>query len=135
MPPRSSTFLSRPSGLPLTARCGGDVGGFSDALVHRHIRKGLVQNAIMDRPGSQTDAVRGLRRTERSGAIELLMIFAARLEAGVDFLHAAFAHLIGKPVALEDDRVVIIERLDEIHVMPQPCNESFECRCGWLQQP
>ena len=36
--------------LPLTARCGREVGGGSNPLVHGHVGKWLAQNAIMDGP-------------------------------------------------------------------------------------
>ena len=63
-----------------------------------------------------------------------MMEFGSLLEPGVDRLHTASAHLIGESVALEDDRVVIIERLDEIHIVPKAGDELFEGCRGRLEQ-
>jgi hypothetical protein len=40
--------------------------------------------------------------------------------------HPAAPHLVGEPVAFEDDRVVVVQWLDEVHVVPQACDEVLE---------
>jgi len=44
--------------LPLATRSGADVCRNSHTFIHRHIRKWFAEDAVVDRPRSQADAVR-----------------------------------------------------------------------------
>ena len=54
--------------LPGAAWVGVDASRFSDAFVHGHIGKRFAQQAVVDGPGTQADAVFSLVLAEGRGA-------------------------------------------------------------------
>src|SRR3989304_1613127 len=70
--------------------------GTSDlyALEHRHLLKGVTEQAVVDGPAATTDGGGGLGRPEGGAGIELASQTAGGLEAGVDAFHQPAAALV-----------------------------------------
>ena len=116
------SFMNSPFAIFCCIYSGGDARAF----VHRHIRERFAENPVVDRPGAFADAVSSLGFAKRIRSVELGMQVASGLKARMNTFHQAFAHLVGKPVTLEDNGVVIVERLDEVHVVPQSGDKALE---------
>ena len=84
----------------------------------------------MDGPGSFAHAVRGFGHPEGGGAVQVCVQISARLKAIMNAVHQAFAHLVGKAVAFEDDSVVIIQWFDKVHIMTKRGDKGLECVDG-----
>src|SRR5258708_23941563 len=52
----------------------------------------------------------------------------------MDALHELASLLICKAIALKDHRIVIVQRLDKIGIMPEPLDKLFEASDGRTQQ-
>ena len=66
----SEMKLFESMGLPNALRAGGDVRVFADLFVHGHIAERFPQNAVVDGPRAQPNAVGGCWLTERGAAIQ-----------------------------------------------------------------
>src|SRR6185503_21357632 len=54
-------------------------------------------------------------------------------KTSLDLVHQASSQLIGKPIALKDDRIVIIQWFNVIHVMPKAGDKILKCAHGVAQ--
>src|SRR3990170_8808960 len=102
--------------LPRPAREGVHTAIQPHMLVHRDLCVRPPQYAIVDRPTATADRIGMLARTKLGRAVEASGKVAALLEAGVDAFHELPTDLVGETMTLEDHRVVIVERFDEVHV-------------------
>src|SRR3990172_911552 len=100
--------------LPHAVGESRDAGVLPNALIHRHSGKRLAQYAVVNGPAASPNTPHRLRLPEDRRAIEFRWQIAVWRKAGVEALHPTFSLLIGKPVSLKHNGVVVLQRLDEI---------------------
>ena len=97
-----------------------------NALVHGDICKGFTEDAIMNCPGSQTDAITCLWLAEGSAPIQHKVEIPSRREALMVTRHSPASLLVGETVSFEDHRVVVVEGFSKINIVTQFLNKFFE---------